>query len=392
VIVPPGTTDPGTTDPGTTDPGTTDPGTTDPGTTDPGTTDPGTTDPGTTDPGTTDPGTIEPTGTPCSITSNYPGDELCILPPNAGEGIQLHVGPTDYDDPAAVAAYLVAPGEENVRCFAAPVTEGGYYIRQQNRMRPGSHHMLINLETGGTVTGASCDIGSSVGSVPGSQTPSRDFPSELGPEDAGLARFVPPEATAAAFQLHYVNSGDTTLLREAWVNLYWMPESEVAQRLQGIFLVGDLSANIPAYTRQTTTLQFTPQLTSSTRVFAMNGHSHAHTESFTVWRVRGTESELIYQSFDWAEPDELTFNTVVQNPAPDPVALTDGGVSGLLYLEPGDTLRWACDVNNTTDQALRFANEAYTAEMCLLAGAYISDTAGLMRGGCAGGSCFGGLF
>jgi hypothetical protein len=61
-------------------------------------------------------------------------------------------------------------------------------------------------------------------------------------------------------------------------------------------------------------------------------------------------------------------------------------------MEPGDSLRWTCDVDNTTDQALYFANEAYTAEMCLLAGAYVSDTAGLFAGGCAGGACSARLF
>ena len=117
---------------------------------------------------------------------------------------------------------------------------------------------------------------------------------------------------------------------------------------------------------------------------------HAHTETFTVWRVRGDQKDLIYKSFDWAEPKELTFNTVVQNSLPNEAAKTDGGLSGLLYLEPGDTLQWACDVNNDSDAALRFANEAHTAEMCLLAGGYVSDTAGLMSGACPIGTCAGG--
>jgi hypothetical protein len=57
-------------------------------------------------------------------------------------------------------------------------------------------------------------------------------------------------------------------------------------------------------------------------------------------------------------------------------------------LNPGDTLEWECDVNNTSDAPLRFANEAYTAEMCLLAGAYIYPTGGHLRGGCTNGTCF----
>jgi hypothetical protein len=331
------------------------------------------------------PAQVKSPATGCDIRSGYKGDELCIAPPSADEGIQLHVGPTSYDDPEAMAPYLLEAGQENVRCFNAPVSEGGFsYLRQQNRMRPSSHHMLINLSTAnGLKEGptTACDLSSSAGSVPGSQVPSRDFPDNLGPEDAGLARFM-PNATMAAFQLHYVNLGTEAVLREAWVNLYKKPEAEVTASLRSIFLVGDLAANIPANSRQTTTLEYTPNLSETTRVFEINGHMHAHTETFTVWRVRGDQKDLIYKSFDWAEPKELTFNTVVQNSLPNEAAKTDGGLSGLLYLEPGDTLQWACDVNNDSDAALRFANEAHTAEMCLLAGGYVSDTPGLMSGAC----------
>jgi hypothetical protein len=328
---------------------------------------------------------------PCNFHTGFLGDDMCIPPPNPGEGIQLHVGPASYDDPDALAPYLLAAGDENVRCFLTPVPESGfYYLRQQNRMRPSSHHMLINLENGtGLVAGPTtvCDISTAVASIPGSQTPSRDFPSDLGPEDQGLARFL-PASTMASFQLHYVNLGTEAVLREAWVNLYKDTDT-ITQHLQSVFLVGDLAANIPPQSRQTTTLEYAPPITTSTRVFELNAHMHAHSETFTVWREHGGQEDLIYESFDWNDPKELTFNTVVQNQPPDTTSRTDGGVSGLLYLDPGDKLKWACDVNNTTDLALHFANEAHTAEMCLLAGAYISDTPGLMRGACANGQCAG---
>lgn len=331
-----------------------------------------------------------PGGT-CNLHSGFLGDDLCIPPPKAGEGIQLHVGPASYDDPDALAPYLLAAGDENVACFLTPIPESGfYYLHQQNRMRPSSHHMLINVETGtGLVAGPTtlCDISSSQGSIPGSQTPSRDFPSDLGPEDQGLARFL-PTSTMASFQLHYVNLSTEPVLREAWVNLYKDTDT-ITQHLQSVFLVGDLAANIPPQSRQTTTLEYAPPVTTSTRIFELNAHMHAHSETFTVWLEHGGQEDLIYESFNWNDPKELTFNTVVQNQPPNTTSKTDGGSSGLLYLAPGDKLKWACDVNNTTDLALHFANEAHTAEMCLLAGAYISDTPGLMRGACANGQCAG---
>jgi hypothetical protein len=186
-----------------------------------------------------------------------------------------------------------------------------------------------------------------------------------------------------------VNTGTETFLREAWVNIYEKPESEVTDRIQGIFLVGDLAVNVPPNTKQTTKLAFTPNLPEPVRVFQMNGHSHAHTETFTVWRrPEGGERELVYKSFDWAEPDSLTFNSITTNLPPNEVTKSDGGYTGTFMLTPGDALEWECVVNNTTDKPLRFANEAYTAEMCLLAGSYVYPTGGHLRGGCSNGGCF----
>jgi hypothetical protein len=335
--------------------------------------------------------TSHPTPGACSETSGFAGDDLCIAPPSAAQGIQLHVGPTSYDDMDAMEPFIIAPGDENVRCFLARVPEGGfYYFKQEARMRSGSHHMLIDLiPDTGQAEGPTdkCEVIGSLGSIPGSQTPIRNFPDgEVAPEDEGLARYL-PEGAMASFQLHYVNLGTEPNLREAWVNLYKKDESEVTQRLQTVFMVGDISVNIPPQTRQTTTLEFTPTLPSATRVYTLNGHSHAHSESFTVWRTRGDQKDMIYQSFNWAEPDVLTYNTVVQNKLPDAVAKTDGGSTGLLTLEPGDKLTWSCDVNNTLDTAIHFANEAHTAEMCLLAGAYVSDDPKLLAGACFSGKC-----
>jgi hypothetical protein len=331
-------------------------------------------------------------GGPCDIHSGFPGDDLCLEPPDPSEGIQLHVGPTSYDDPDALAPYILKVGEEDVKCFNTLVPDGDfYYLRQTNHMRSGSHHMLIPLTpAAGAVEGpiGACTGLGTLGALPGSQTPEHEFPgAEMGPEDAGLARYLPAGAMAT-FNLHYVNTqGDADVLREAWVNVYRKDASEVTDRLQGIFMVGDLSVNVPANTRQTTHLEFTPALTEKVRVFQLAGHSHAHAESFAAWVTHAGVRTQVYESFNWQEPIELTLNTVVKNPVQNESARRDGGISGLYYLEPGDKLEWECDVNNTTAAPLRFANEAFTAEMCLLAGAYVSDTAGLMRGGCTSAGC-----
>ena len=55
----------------------------------------------------------------------------------------MHVAPAEYDNPDA--EWLLNPGDEKTECYhlKTPNDIGRYYIKQQYRMRPGSHHMII---------------------------------------------------------------------------------------------------------------------------------------------------------------------------------------------------------------------------------------------------------
>lgn len=341
-------------------------------------------------------------GNACGLHTQYKGDELCIPPPAPGEGIQIHVGPSSYDDPTAVQPYMVPPNEENVACFNAVIPESNfYYLRQKNRMRSGSHHMLIfamndpSLVEGPAPSGCS-PVGAGTGGgmvamITGSQTPSRDFPGELAPEDQGMA-YKLPQANMAAFQLHYINTSTEPVLREAWVNLYKEPESAVTQQLHDIFMVADLAVAIPPHTQADTTLTLTPNLPGPTRIYGVSAHMHAHAEHFTLWHVSpGQADQVVYESFNWEDPYQAGFSTVIQNPTQDAQAKQDGAISGDFYLQPGDSFRWSCHVNNTLDTTLNFRNEALTGEMCMLVGNYIGPTGGLLAGACSSGSCFSGI-
>lgn len=340
-------------------------------------------------------GTLE---NPCGIESGYDGDQYCILPPAPGEGVQLHAGPTDYDDPVEVESFLLNPGEENVEDFAAPISESGfYYLRQQNRMRPSSHHMVVFTVNDpsiqpGLVPGG-CSITSASGFIQGSQTPSRDFPSaDLAPEDEGMATRL-NESTVACFQLHYINTnGDGPVLREGWINLYKEPEASVTQIVHPIFMVADVLKQNPIGVSYTD-LTFAPAFTTDTRIYGVSAHMHAHATQFKAWRQRPGQAapgELIYESFDWHDPLQAGFNSKITNPTIDEVNKKDGAISGLLYGQPGDTFRWQCEVTNTTNHTLTFGNKAEEAEMCMFVGSYIAPMPGqpgLMSGMCAGGSC-----
>ena len=109
---------------------------------------------------------------PCGLDTDYPGNENCIVAPAPDEGLQLHIGPSSYDDPDVINAvgadgkpvWLMEPGTERTQCYhlITPNAEERFYFKQQYRMRKGSHHMIImnGSETrdvvapdGGTVLG-----------------------------------------------------------------------------------------------------------------------------------------------------------------------------------------------------------------------------------------------
>ena len=56
----------------------------------------------------------------------------------------------------------------------------------------------------------------------------------------------------------------------------------------------------------------------------------------------------------------------MQNPAAIRERGIEGGWSGVLDLQAGDMLEWECHVVNQTDGVLRFTNQNFNGEMCIL--------------------------
>ena len=91
-------------------------------------------------------------------------------------------------------------------------------------------------------------------------------------------------------------------------------------------------------------------------------------------RIRGTKRDVIYDANKWDDPLLLEFSSTVTNRAPDPANGTEGGWSGILDLMAGDKIEWTCDVNNTTDGTLRFTNNTFTGEMCIIDAEAVTST------------------
>jgi hypothetical protein len=98
------------------------------------------------------------------------------------------------------------------------------------------------------------------------------------------------------------------------------------------------------------------------------GHRHANNVRFNVVRIRGAQRDVIYDSYHWEEPLLLEYNTRTVNraPDPDPSRKIEGGWSGVLDLRAGDRIEWFCDIVNKTDSYLRFTNNTFTGEMCIV--------------------------
>lgn len=321
-------------------------------------------------------------------STGYAGDEYCVLPPPAELGTQVHVGPEDYSKPGT---YELASGaEENTMYWVnSSNAEDHYYYRVNWRMRAGSHHMIINVSDEEHDDGWAADLmgdsarnmgGLGFGpgngrSFGGSQRPDLDRPQgvlEVPPENQGIGALLKAKQQFA-FNLHHLNSSEVPVLREAWVNVWYMDEADVAKEMRPLAASGNpRDVSIPA--RKRTVLKYRCSVEGDTRIITMNGHRHAHTDRFAVWVKKESGEEIrAYESFDWEDMPTYQYDSLSTNPMPDVDSRFDGASSGVLELTEGDELYFLCDINNTLDTPLRFANEAIDGEMCILFGTYIGE-------------------
>ena len=313
-----------------------------------------------------------------SYSSGYPGDEFCILPPPADKGTQIHVGPPAYSQPGS--EFLLQPGEETVVYYYinATTTEDHYYYRTNLRMRAGSHHMIIRVQSDDHADGFSAeqDLAGSLRadtatnrSFGGAQRPDEDRPSGLHvpAENADMGALL-EAGQQFSFNLHHFNLTQKPILREAWVNAWYKSQAEIARRIESIAIIGNpADLNIPPGERRV--LHYQCPVNAPVRIITLNGHRHASTARFGAWVVRANgATESLYESFNYNDMPTYQFDSESHNPTPDADDQIDGAASGMLELNAGDQLHFLCDVTNHLDQSLHFANEVKTGEMCIMFG------------------------
>ena len=320
-------------------------------------------------------------GVGCKVDSGFPGDDICLAPPKEGEGIQIHVGPSDYNDPAEVNKFVFHPGQETSACWTIHTTntEEIYYQGSTLSGRPGTHHIIntgYSADTGltdGGFTVCSSGVGptansGSIGALPGaskSYMPRRP----IAPENVHLGNKLPPN-TAMQADMHYFNFTDGDILREFWLNLYTVSKDQVTDSPNQIRGMGGFGWMITPGTDHV--YQYTAPITADGRIIELLGHYHAHGKRFTAYikRVSG-ETEKVFEMFDYLDPLIFDYNTVTKNP--DFSDSAGGAVTGLLEVKAGDTLEWECHIVNDSTETLTYVNEVKTGEMCNIWGSSVGN-------------------
>ena len=331
-------------------------------------------------PGMDDPAAADPAAPPmyemamdeCGLNTGFIGDEYCILPPPPDKGFQLHIGPSNYDNPES--EYVLGPGQEvtnDLRSVSGNSEETYFYYRQY-RMRPGAHHMIASQGSGG--------LGGR--RIATSNTNALDSPPGgiVAPENAGVGVQLGANTTISV-SLHSINTTDQPVLREIWINFWYVDPDTVTQPASQLFHLGDPTFAIQPG-EETTLGPYTCDIPSDGRMLWFYGHRHANNLRFTAWRVRGSQRDLFYEGYDWEDVLVLEYSSLIDNPLPDRERHIEGGWTGPLDFQAGDKIEWECHVRNMTDGVVRFANETYTGEMCILDGEMVGTN-------CSGGGGFG---
>jgi hypothetical protein len=314
----------------------------------------------------------------CNLKTTFEDDKACVPAPKPGEGIQIHIGPSNYDDPAEVAKFIMKPGEESSECFTirTPNTEKITYQTFMISGRAGTHHMINTIYSGDMPTGSfgQCggfaadpenpDAPAPIGSLPGASKAYMPR-TKVAPEYAHVGRELPANALMQG-DMHYFNFTDKDILREVWVNLYFPPAeakiTEFSDQLRGFGGLGWNWEPIQPGTDMVYKYEC-PPLTSKGRIMNLLGHYHAHGKRFTASIKRASGMiEKVFEMYDYLDPKDYDYNSITTNPMFGPNV--SGAHSGILEVGVGDVLQWECHIINDSMAPLAYTNEVKTGEMC----------------------------
>jgi hypothetical protein len=317
----------------------------------------------------------------CEIDTGYADDHACLPAPSPHEGYQFHLGPKDYDDPAEIAKFVLAPGEESTECYTLRTTNAEPITFQTAVLsgRAGTHHIINTTYESGdlpTDTWGACELawdpdrGAILsGYLPGASRPY--MPRGLvAPEYANVGRRLPAHALVAS-DVHYFNFTDKPMLREVWINLYYAPPETVTVIADTIRGYGGIGWYLfPILPGTDKVYSYECPIRGNGSIMSLLGHYHSHGKhlSASIKHANGT-LDKVFEMFDYQDPAAFEYNSLTTNPGFN--GSTPGAISGPLNVVDGDVLQWQCHIVNDSDESLRFVNEVKTGEMCNIWGASI---------------------
>ncbi|MFT3924445.1 MAG: hypothetical protein QM778_18045 [Myxococcales bacterium] len=340
----------------------------------------------------------------CPVKTGYEGDDLAVCQPASSEdGLLLHYGPADYKDPTEIKKYTLGAFAEAENCVYVRTTntEPVYLKRYSGRMRPYSHHLIVTMPSElpqGVVEGepAPCNQGEAIGSrwLLGSQDPQIDLstdgiaseaqPAVPGDPDYGLGQKVLPNSLLR-LDLHYVNTTDREILREAWIYLKATPRETVVNEVDMITMFQG-AINVPPNSKGVKTARGRCLVPGDRHIGMVTGHFHQNGTRFTVWHEpEGGTPVKVYETRDWDLPGNALFTPRIQNPPLDDSGVW-GATSGYLAVKAGDYISFECEFDNPTDTQVSFG-ELGRDQMCNVFGLYYPSDGDVWNCFCAGELC-----
>ena len=168
--------------------------------------------------------------------------------------------------------------------------------------------------------------------------------------------------------MHYFNFTQEDILREFWMNIYYVPKEQVQDEARQIRGMGGVGWSITPGTDHV--YQYSAPISQAGRIIQLLGHYHAHGKRFTAWVKRASGERLkVFEMYDYLDPQIFNYNSITENP--DFSEAAAGATSGILDVAAGDTLQWECHIINDSQVTLSYTNEVKTGEMCNLWGASV---------------------
>jgi hypothetical protein len=255
---------------------------------------------------------------------------------------------------------LLPAGTEFTKCFYfhTPNTETVAVHKWISDLTPGSHHMIMFLNPGGSqpadgTIDENCGIGGAT-NIPvwtfATQTPhlEEDLPADDG-TGKPLAQNIPAN-TAGFFQMHYLNASDTDEMVHVDLKAYAL-DAGTAYTQTDAYITYVYNFSVPAGATGYP-VNGSCNVPTGEKFWTMSSHSHKQSVDVKI----NDGSSLILDSTDWEHP-----------------AVKDW-TAAPYYQFSSNKVSWTCTYDNPGSTAVNEGQSAQTNEMCMMTGYYFPAT------------------